>query len=237
MEIVKIKNKYSRDEWKRILNGEELFTPIPYNRNNYHYNRAYSNFVDGLMKNVDDGRDISKVVGLKDIMKDIVYYFRVKEDFLEKYHEFLDWKLVAQFQIISCDFIEKYKDKWDWYYICSNQNLKEWIIRRHINDFNDSCWTELSTRKGNHFSDNFIREFSDFLQMDFIGECHPINKNMLREFGGTIHYGNWYHNMRKHEVMTQEETLEFTAGYYDKNQMGLTIAEVSQGVNYDYSPY
>ena len=73
--------------------------------------------------------------------------------------------------------------------------------------------------------------------MGFVGECQKVNKNLLREFADKICFGNWYHSDRKHEAMTQEETHEFMCGYYDKNQMGLTVAEVAQGLNYDYSPY
>lgn len=226
--------RFSDEDWKRILAGDDF---LALNYHAYLYNDEYNNFIHQLMEKVDAGYDISKVKNLKEIMKDIIYYMRLDEIFLEKYEKFLDWNMVSKYQILSEEFIEKYEDKWDWNKICSYQTLSEKFIRKHFNDFNESCWAEIASRRKNNLSEEFIREFSDLLQMDFIGECQAISKNFLREFADKISYGNWDHNMRKHETMTQEETLEFTAGYYDKNQIGLTVAEVAQGINYDYSPY
>lgn len=229
--------KFSNKEWERILNGEELFTPPSYNRGCYSYSDEYRNFLDELMRRVNNRVDISKVAHLKEMMRDILHYYKIKEEYLEKYKDFLDWEQVIKHQILSNKFIEKYKNNWSWCDICSNQNLSEQFIKKYFKNLDEFCWAEISSRKGNHLSEKFMREFIDYLQLDFVGECYPISKEFLREFGDRICFGNWYHNMRKHETMTQEETCEFMCGYYDKNQMGLKISEVAQGINYEYSPY
>lgn len=233
--------KFSNKDWERILAGEDLLSLSTNFRKchsyNYDYNDKYYDFLFELVKKAISGIDISKVAYLKEMMKDLISHYPVGEKFLKKYTDFLNWRQVAQYQNLSEEFIEEYKDKWQWYEICSNQILSEKFIRKHFDDFDETCWSEIAGKKENNLTESFIREFSCVLNMDFVGECQKMSKNFLREFADKICFGNWYHNDRKHETMTQEETCEFMCGYYDKNQMGLTVAEVAQGLNYDYNPY
>ena len=222
--------KFSNDFWKRIFNGEEscIFKQV----GQYRKNKEYTNFVDQLMEKADEGCDISKVKHLKDIMRDIIFYFILDEDFICEYRKFMDWNLITKYQKLSEDFIEQFKKNFDWYNVCLYQILSEKFIRKHIKDFDKSCWDEICGKEENKLSMDFMREFADYINWDFIGESQCYDKNFLREFADKINFSYYNLNMNKHVLMKQEETLEFQPGFEDTVNWNVKVMDVCRG-NYD----
>jgi hypothetical protein len=56
---------------------------------------------------------------------DIVNYQHLSEEFIEKYSCELGWELISTYQNLSEEFIEKYSDKVDWVFISYYQDLSE----------------------------------------------------------------------------------------------------------------
>lgn len=187
------------------------------------------------MEKVEEGYDISNVRNLQEIMADIIYYYILDDKFMMKYEKFMNWGAVARYQKLSEPFMEymvkKLGKDWEWWMLCENQKLSERFIRKHADMFDETCWAEISGKGNNNLSMNFMREFADKLNWNFIGECQTYDKNFLREFGDKISFGNYKLNIRKPKLMTQEETLEFQPGFED--EVGnVKVMDVCRG-NYD----
>lgn len=228
--------RFSDEDWNRILSGEDFYVLKHTGRYRSLGHEDYTRFVDQLMEKVEEGYDISNVRNLQEIMTDIIYYYILDDKFMMKYEKFMNWGAVTRYQKLSEPFMEymvkKLGKAWEWWMLCENQKLSEKFIRKHADIFDETCWAEISGNGDNNLSMDFMREFADFLQWNFIGECQTYDKNFLREFGDRISFGNYELNMRKPKLMTQEETLEFQPGFEDKVGNGVKVMDVCRG-NYD----
>ena len=159
-----------------------------------------------------------------------MYLEKLSEDFIIKYMNFLDIKLISHYQKLSEDFIRKYSDLVDWRNISYFQKLSE----NFIEEFKDRVdWREISSRQT--LSEDFIRKFQDKIQQSRswseITQYQNLSEEFMDEFQNKLDWEKLsdYHENRKYG---QKLSIEFLLRHKDKidwetysHQYGANIAE------------
>lgn len=87
-------------------------------------------------------------------------YYRLSEEFIEKYFTYLDWRYISTYQKLSEELIEKYSDRVDW----------QWI----------SCYQKLS--------EEFIEKHSDKVEWRYISKHQKLSHRFMIKFASKIHW-------------------------------------------------
>ena len=100
------------------------------------------------------------------------------ENFLREYANQIRWDYI-QTDNLSENFLEEFSDKINWRNVCYCNRLSEKFIVKHVDKIS---WKDLSSNGTIIFSEEFIREYRDLLNLNFILECQTRDKYLSDDF-------------------------------------------------------
>ena len=155
----------------------------------------YQKFSENLLKNVYNKISYSLLLSHQilpiNILYDIIetnelsttdwYYISLKQKidirFIEKYYDKIKWNPLSQnINIINYEVIDKYHDKLVWQEL-TKHGVNEYILFKYTGYLDFICWSNIS--QYSILSDNFIKMFLTFLDLDIIFRFQRISDSLL----------------------------------------------------------
>ena len=127
----------------------------------------------------------------------------LSEPFIEKYNDKVDWRLISRNQALSEPFIEKYKDKVVWSSISRNQALSEPFIEKYKDKVD---WYYISTYQ--KLSESFIEKYKDKVDWTYISIYQKLSEEFIEKYQNKVY---WIHIS-----MFQKLSEEFIEKFQDK---------------------
>ena len=95
------------------------------------------------------------------------FYSFISQDFVEYFHEHLDWKWISSSTKLSESFIEKYKDKLCWQNMMHRQKFTEEFLNKHLDMMGDyQNWVNLLYNPWFKTSKEFLLTHKDKIRKD-----------------------------------------------------------------------
>lgn len=176
---------------------------------------------------------------------------KLTEEFMEKYIDFLDWKIIVKWVPLKEAFIEKHADLLTWDYVLLHQRtISDDFILKHKNDF--TKWNYLGIHRETSIdlahkledkinwsafsseakmNDNFIREFKDKLDWTRISIRYAriFTEQFMREM---FDYIDWYYLIREKEKMSIDFIRE-VIGKLPKRELRYALQVIGTQINDD----
>lgn len=138
---------------------------------------------------------------------------KIDEAFMLRWKEFLDWKVICEYQKLSEEFIEHLALKYLYLdMISAHQVLSEYFMDKYKNNLD---WGLLSCSQ--YMSEDFIREHLDLVKFEQLSFNNKLNLSIdfLREFKDEIDWEGWW----LFQPLKYKELYEFRDMIYDWRQI------------------
>ena len=117
---------------------------------------------------------------------------KLSEEFIEKYKDRVNWRFISLHQKLSEEFIEKYKDRVDWYRISSNQKLSKEFIEKYKDGVDWDC---ISLHQ--KLSEEFIEKYKDRVDWYWISSYQKLSEEFIEKYKDRV---DWYIEKYKDRV-------------------------------------
>lgn len=144
--------------------------------------------------------------------RDISTYQDLSEDFIRKHQNKVNWSEISRTQNLSENFIREFKDKIDWQWSELYKNLSEdflvefqdkvsfdlLFIHKSLSEktlYEYADWFVANQRYlwdiliYQNLSEDFIRDFQDEVDWDYISKYQQLSEDFIREFKNEV---DWY---------------------------------------------
>ena len=89
----------------------------------------------------------------------------LSEDFIRKYHYFLEWKFISRDQKLSDDFLIEFEDKIIWPYYFYNEKPSFLMLKRHILKVSNEFSASISLEHLNDYEQQEINRIMNLKQL------------------------------------------------------------------------
>ena len=199
----------SRFDWEYIMNNQKISIKVlkdkvsmitpSYIKNNKISEKEIINIIENNHFNIE--------------LKDIFLKLKMSEEFIEKYSNKSNWKIISQNQVLSEEFIERHIKDIDMREIVSNQVLSEEFIERHIKDID-----MISVGIHQVLSEKFIIKYENKFVWDDIEKHQVLSEEFIeRHINGTYIKICKYQTLSEEFILRNSNKISLTYLYENKN--------------------
>ena len=127
----------------------------------------------------------------------------LSEEFIDRFNDKVDWRLISRNQALSEPFIEKYQDKVVWSSISRNQALSEPFIEKYKDKVD---WAYISTYQ--KLSESFIEKYKDKVDWTYISIYQKLSEEFIEKYQNKVYWA--------YISMFQKLSEEFIEKFQDK---------------------
>lgn len=142
----------------------------------------------------------------------------------------INWNLISLNWKINLQFVEKYHDKINWKCLVKNNDLPEKFLDKYSYKFTNNAWEYVIVYQ--NLSEDFIIKHFDKLKLfiEDIFKCQNISENLIQKILDDMHFvdvkSNLYNIFRYQNV-----SFEFIKKYYDNEYFDYIIN--NEKINYN----
>ena len=127
----------------------------------------------------------------------------LSEEFIDRFNDKVDWRLISRNQALSEPFIEKYQDKVVWSSISRNQPLSEPFIEKYKDKVD---WAYISMFQ--KLSESFIEKYKDKVDWTYISIYQKLSEEFIEKYQNKVYWA--------YISMFQKLSEEFIEKFKDK---------------------